>query len=47
MGTKDAVYLLENAGLHVQLIGRGKVVAQSLPPNSALQKGENIVLTLH
>jgi cell division protein FtsI (penicillin-binding protein 3) len=47
MGAKDAVYLLENAGLHVQLIGRGKVVAQSLPPNSALQKGENIVLTLH
>jgi len=46
MGAKDAVYLLENAGLHVQLIGRGKVISQSLPPNSALQKGETIVLTM-
>jgi cell division protein FtsI (penicillin-binding protein 3) len=47
MGAKDAVYLLENTGLHVQLVGLGKVVSQSLPPNSALQKGQTIVLTLH
>ncbi|MBB3187431.1 penicillin-binding protein [Microbacter margulisiae] len=47
MGAKDAVYLLGNAGLNVQLVGCGKVISQSLPPNSALQKGATIVLTLH
>jgi cell division protein FtsI (penicillin-binding protein 3) len=47
MGAKDAVYLLENSGLRVQLVGLGKVVSQSLLPNSVLQKGQTIVLTLH
>jgi cell division protein FtsI (penicillin-binding protein 3) len=46
MGGKDAVYLLENAGLKVILHGRGKVMEQSIPPGSRIVKGEKIVLTM-
>jgi cell division protein FtsI (penicillin-binding protein 3) len=33
MNAGDAVYLLENTGLSIQLKGRGKVVSQSIKPN--------------
>jgi cell division protein FtsI (penicillin-binding protein 3) len=46
MGVKDAVYLLENAGLKVVVRGRGKVLEQSIPPGSRIQKGQEIVLTM-
>lgn len=46
MGLTDAVFLLENAGLKVIVKGRGKVVDQSLPPGTRIQKGERIVLTM-
>ena len=46
MGAKDAVYLLEGAGLKVRLNGIGRVTSQSIPPGSYLHKGQTIVLTL-
>jgi cell division protein FtsI (penicillin-binding protein 3) len=46
MGAKDAVYLLENAGLNVRLLGRGSVHSQSIPPGSRVRKGEQIVLKM-
>jgi cell division protein FtsI (penicillin-binding protein 3) len=46
MGLKDAVYLLENAGLNVIVEGRGTVIGQSIPPGSRIVKGEIIKLTM-
>lgn len=46
MGIKDAVFLLENAGLKVSVRGRGKVMDQSIPPGSRIVKGQKIVLTM-
>lgn len=46
MGAKDAVYLLEERGLHVRLNGMGKVVSQSIIPGSTARKGQTITLTL-
>jgi len=46
MGVKDAVYLLENAGLKVIIHGRGKVLQQSIPPGNRIVKGQKIVLTM-
>ena len=46
MGAKDAVYLLESAGLKVQLSGIGKVKSQSIPAGNTLQKGKTIQLRL-
>jgi cell division protein FtsI (penicillin-binding protein 3) len=47
MGAKDAVYLLEKSGLKVQLNGIGKVTAQSIKPNTKVQKGRTILLALN
>lgn len=47
LGLKDAVYLLENLGLKVSAKGKGKVVAQSLPYNTAFERGEVIKLELN
>ncbi|HNK29079.1 MAG TPA: penicillin-binding protein, partial [Ferruginibacter sp.] len=44
MGLKDAVYLLENAGLKVTATGRGKVISQSLLPGMPLNKSQTINL---
>jgi cell division protein FtsI (penicillin-binding protein 3) len=46
MGVKDAVFLLENAGLKVIIHGRGKILEQSIPPGSRIVKGQKIVLTM-
>ncbi len=47
MCAKDAVYLIENAGMKVaQIIGTGVVKEQSAPPNSAVKKGQRVILTL-
>ncbi|MCU0441104.1 MAG: transpeptidase family protein [Bacteroidia bacterium] len=46
MGVKDAVYLLENAGLKVEVVGIGKVKQQSVLPGTRIQKGSTIKLQL-
>ncbi len=47
MGAKDAVYILENAGLRVKTKGRGKVVQQTPQAGSAIKKGSIINLRLN
>ena len=46
MGLKDAIYLLEKAGLKVQVKGRGKVVSQSIKPGALAKKGDRIILEM-
>ncbi len=46
MAPSDAVYLLENAGLHVRVTGVGKVRSQSMPPGSLYKQGQSITLIL-
>lgn len=46
MGARDAVYLLDEAGLNVQIHGVGRVKSQSLPAGSSYSKGSSIRLTL-
>lgn len=47
MGARDAMYVLENAGLRVNLIGAGKVREQSIPSGSRLVKGTTITIQLN
>lgn len=46
MGAKDAVYLLEQAGLRVSLSGAGRVVSQSVRPGTRVSKGQAVLVTL-
>ncbi len=46
MGLRDALYLLENKGLKVEISGVGKVVRQSHLPGTSL-KGQTLTLTLN
>ncbi len=46
MGLKDAVYLLENTGLKVEVIGYGKVKEQSIPVGTTLVKGSKVTIKL-
>jgi cell division protein FtsI (penicillin-binding protein 3) len=46
MGAKDAVYLLENAGLQVRISGIGRVVSQSIQPRQSVSRGQTIMITL-
>lgn len=46
MGARDAVYLLENRGLKVKLVGRGKVKSQSCAAGKTAVKGTECVLIL-
>ena len=46
MPAMDALYLLENMGLEVELQGRGKVVRQSLKAGDKLGKNQKIALRL-
>ena len=46
MGAKDAIYLLENAGLRVRLVGRGSVRQQSISPGTRAIKGDLITLEM-
>ncbi len=45
MGARDAIYLLEKLGLTVEIEGYGKVVSQSIKPNTRRNK-QNIKLIL-
>lgn len=47
MGLKDVVYLLENKGLKISLLGKGKVITQSLPAGSNFIKGQEISIMLN
>ena len=47
MGLKDAVYLLENMGLTVTAIGKGRVMNQSLMAGTNFNKKQNIALLLN
>jgi cell division protein FtsI (penicillin-binding protein 3) len=46
MGAKDAVFALESAGVRVNIVGKGTVVAQSIPPGTNLIKGQTVALQL-
>ena len=46
LGAKDAVYLMEKAGLQVSLSGIGRVVTQSVSPGRKIHKGQKVLLTL-
>ncbi len=46
MGLKDAIYLLENAGLHVVAKGKGKVITQSIAGGTRTVKGQTIIIEL-
>jgi len=46
MSGMDAVALLGNMGLKVQVIGAGKVKKQSLKPGEAINKDQTIILEL-
>jgi len=46
MTAKDAVYLLENAGLVVKIKGYGRVTEQSITPTTPIEFGKSIEITL-
>ena len=46
MGLRDALYLLENAGLQVKTLGMGTVRRQSIAPGSDLTTSQAITLEL-
>lgn len=46
MGLKDALFLLENIGLKVNIKGKGKVVKQSLSSGSTIEKGQKVTIEL-
>ena len=46
MSAKDAVYLLENAGMRVSIYGGGMIVKQSVAPGSRINQGLEIILHL-
>jgi len=46
MGAKDAVFLMESAGLRVNISGTGRVVSQSVPSGAKITKGQYVSLTL-
>lgn len=47
MMLRDAIYILENAGLRVKFNGKGRVQTQSLVAGSMINKGQTIYLTLN
>jgi len=44
---KDALYILENIGLHVQYQGTGRVVSQSITQGTRYNKGNQITIVLN
>lgn len=46
MGARDAVFLLENLGLDVEILGRGVVKGQSVTPGTRITKNRKIILKL-
>ena len=46
MGMRDALYLLENRGLKVQYVGKGKVKFQSIEKGKKIYRGNTVVIEL-
>lgn len=46
MGARDAVYLLESAGIRVKITGKGKVKRQSISPGMLLKRGSSCFIEL-
>ncbi len=46
MGLRDAIYVLENAGLRVRFAGRGQVRSQSMRPGTRIREGNVIYIEL-
>lgn len=46
MGLRDALYILENAGLNVRINGKGWVTRQSIQAGSRIRKGQQILIEL-
>jgi len=46
MGLKDALYLLENAGLNVKVVGSGTIRKQSINAGTKFYKGTELILEL-
>jgi cell division protein FtsI (penicillin-binding protein 3) len=46
IGAKDAVFLLEKTGMKVNVVGKGKVISQSVTPGTKVIKGNEITLIL-
>ncbi|AWM35229.1 penicillin-binding protein [Hymenobacter nivis] len=46
LSLRDALFLLENRGLHVRALGTGRVRAQSLAAGAPYKRGDAITLTL-
>ncbi len=46
MGMREALYILENAGLRVNSSGKGKVIRQSPAPGNKLNKGQTALIEL-
>ena len=46
MGLKDALYILENLGLKVEVKGKGIVYHQSVEAGTRIEKGEKVVIQL-
>jgi len=46
MGLRDALFLLENTGLHVIVRGKGKVTSQSISPGTRVKPGDTIILEM-
>jgi len=47
MGLKDALYVLETAGMRVQIQGKGKVTQQSITAGTPVSKDQPIILYLN
>jgi cell division protein FtsI (penicillin-binding protein 3) len=46
MGVKDALYILENMGLEVEVRGRGSIKKQSIPVGSRVSRGQKVILEM-
>ena len=46
MSLKDALYVLENLGVKVDIKGKGKVISQSVPAGSGIDRKTNVWLNL-
>jgi cell division protein FtsI (penicillin-binding protein 3) len=46
MGLRDALYLLENRGIRVKVVGRGNVKSQSLTPGTRILPNAEVTIQL-
>lgn len=46
MGLKDAIYILENQGIRVKILGRGVVKSQSVPAGFPIKKNMQVIIEL-